>query len=86
MWFLNKTTGLKWEVSDKELIKRLSKDSNYEEIKETVEKKEVKVEKKETKKTTTTTKKKQVINLIEVLKDLLGVDEFDDSKNSVLTH
>ena len=47
MWFLNKTTGLKWEVVDKELIERLSKDSNYEEIKEKVE------EKKEEKKTTT---------------------------------
>lgn len=30
MWFLNKTTGLKWEVTDKELISRLSKDEQYE--------------------------------------------------------
>ena len=47
MWFLNKTTGLKWEVVDKELIKRLLKDSNYEVVKDKVE------EKKEVKKTTT---------------------------------
>lgn len=32
MWFLNKTTGLKWEVTNKELIKRLSKDGQYEKI------------------------------------------------------
>lgn len=32
MWFLNKTTGLKWEVTDKELIKRLTKDEQYEKI------------------------------------------------------
>ncbi|MGF7057191.1 hypothetical protein [Brassicibacter mesophilus] len=49
MWFLNKTTGLKWEITDKEMIKRLSKDDNYEEIKEKVDKK-VKEEKKSTKK------------------------------------
>lgn len=30
MWFLNKTTGLKWDVTDKELIKRLSRDKQYE--------------------------------------------------------
>lgn len=32
MWFLNKTTGLKWEVTDKDLIKRLTKDEQYEKI------------------------------------------------------
>lgn len=32
MWFLNKTTELKWEVTDKELIIRLSKDEQYEKI------------------------------------------------------
>lgn len=48
MWFLNKTTGAKWDIHDKELIDRLSKDNNYEEVKE---KKAVK-KKKQTKKTT----------------------------------
>lgn len=33
-WYLNKETGLKWEVTDKELIKRLSKDGNYEIVEE----------------------------------------------------
>lgn len=33
-WFLNKETGIKWEVEDKELIKRLSKDENYEVVEE----------------------------------------------------
>ncbi len=46
MWFLNKKTGVKWEIIDKNLIDRLSKDSNFEEVKEKVE------EKKEVKKTT----------------------------------
>ncbi|WP_425446669.1 hypothetical protein [Dethiothermospora halolimnae] len=32
-WYLNKETGMKWEVTDEELIKRLSKDKNYEFIK-----------------------------------------------------
>jgi hypothetical protein len=34
MWFLNKNTGLKWEIVDKEIIKRLSKDENYKIIEE----------------------------------------------------
>ncbi|WP_180964040.1 hypothetical protein [Haloimpatiens massiliensis] len=29
-WYVNKETKLKWEVTDEELIKRLSKDENYE--------------------------------------------------------
>lgn len=52
MWFENISTGVKWEIVDKELIKRLSNDDNYEEVKEKVEKK------KETKKTTTKKKSK----------------------------
>lgn len=36
MWFLNKKTGLKWLISDKEHIERLRKDDDYEEIKEEV--------------------------------------------------
>ena len=51
MWFLNKTTGIKWNVVDKELINRLSKDDNYEEVKEVKKAKEV--EKKEEPKKTT---------------------------------
>lgn len=35
MWFLNKETGLKWEVTDEELIQRLKGNEQYEEIKET---------------------------------------------------
>lgn len=34
MWFLNKETGLKWEVTDEELIQRLRTNGQYEEIKE----------------------------------------------------
>lgn len=34
MWFLNKETGLKWEVTDEELINRLLKNGHYEEVKE----------------------------------------------------
>ena len=34
MWFLNKSTGLKWEVVEGGLCKRLSLDSNYEIIEE----------------------------------------------------
>lgn len=48
MWFKNKRTGLKWEVVNEEVIKRLSKDDNYEVVEE------VKVEEnKEIKKSTT---------------------------------
>ncbi len=39
MWFLNKKTGVKWEIVDKELIKRLSNDDNYEEEKKKEKKK-----------------------------------------------
>ena len=34
MWFLNKETGLKWEVHNKDLIKRLKTHETYEVIKE----------------------------------------------------
>jgi hypothetical protein len=30
MWFTNKETGIKWDVTDEELIKRLEKNANYE--------------------------------------------------------
>lgn len=40
-WFLNKETGLKWEVIDDEIIKRISNDETYEKVEE---KKEDKVE------------------------------------------
>lgn len=30
MWFKNKETGIQWDVTDIELIKRLEKNSNYE--------------------------------------------------------
>lgn len=33
-WYVNKETKLKWEVTDEELIKRLSKDENYELVEE----------------------------------------------------
>ena len=33
-WYLNKETGLKWEVTNEELVKRLSKDDNYELVEE----------------------------------------------------
>lgn len=45
-WFLNKETKIKWEVEDSELIKRLTKDENYELVKE----------KKDTKSTSTKSK------------------------------
>lgn len=34
MWYLNKTTGLKWDINekDKDLIKRLDDDKNYEKV------------------------------------------------------
>lgn len=32
MWFLNKETGIRWEVSDLELIKRLESSDHYERI------------------------------------------------------
>lgn len=34
MWFLNKETGLKWDVADQELIQRLQGNSNYEQTDE----------------------------------------------------
>jgi hypothetical protein len=30
MWFKNKETGIQWDVTDEELIKRLEKNANYE--------------------------------------------------------
>lgn len=30
MWFINKETGIHWDVTDLELIKRLEKNANYE--------------------------------------------------------
>lgn len=42
MWFLNKETGLKWEVTDEELIQRLKTNEHYEEIKETKKVAEIK--------------------------------------------
>lgn len=32
MWFLNKQTGLKWEVTDLDSIARCQNDENYEEV------------------------------------------------------
>lgn len=34
MWYLNKETGLKWDINekDKDLIKRLDNDKNYEKV------------------------------------------------------
>lgn len=36
MWYLNKKTGLKWDINekDKDLIKRLDVDMNYEKVEE----------------------------------------------------
>jgi hypothetical protein len=34
MWFLNKETGLSWEVTDQELIQRLQVNVNYEQVDE----------------------------------------------------
>lgn len=42
MWLLNKLTGVKWEIVDTELLERLSKDKNFEEVKEEIEEKVVK--------------------------------------------
>jgi hypothetical protein len=30
MWFKNKETGIQWDVTDEELIKRLERNANYE--------------------------------------------------------
>jgi hypothetical protein len=30
MWFKNKETGIEWDVTDEELIKRLGSNGNYE--------------------------------------------------------
>ncbi|NHN29634.1 hypothetical protein [Paenibacillus agricola] len=30
MWFKNRETGIQWDVTDEELIKRLEKNANYE--------------------------------------------------------
>jgi hypothetical protein len=32
MWFKNKETGVQWDVTDEELIKRLEKNANYEKV------------------------------------------------------
>jgi hypothetical protein len=32
MWFKNKETGIQWDVTDEELIKRLEKNANYEKV------------------------------------------------------
>ena len=56
IWFKNKKTGLKWEVSEPRLIEQLRKDNNYEEIKpkvKPVEKAVNEPNKKKTKKTVT---------------------------------
>lgn len=50
-WYLNKGTGIKWEIIDEELLKRLSKDENYEIIEEKQGKKST------SEKSKTTTKK-----------------------------
>lgn len=42
MWYKNKVTGLVWNVTDKELIDRLEKDSDYEAAKAPQEKKQAK--------------------------------------------
>jgi hypothetical protein len=34
MWFLNKETGLSWQVTDQTLIQRLQTNANYETIPE----------------------------------------------------
>jgi len=33
MWFKNKKSGIKWEVSSKDMITRLQNDEEYEEVK-----------------------------------------------------
>ncbi|MNJ03339.1 hypothetical protein D3C73_1636180 [compost metagenome] len=37
MWFLNKETGLTWDVSDIVLIKRLEQSEHYERVAEPIE-------------------------------------------------
>lgn len=32
MWFKNKETGIQWDVTDMELIKRLESNGNYEKV------------------------------------------------------
>ena len=32
MWFMNKETGIQWDVTDEELINRLEMNVNYEKI------------------------------------------------------
>lgn len=44
MLFKNLTTGLIWSVTNKDRIKDLLSDSNYEEVKETAKKEEAKQE------------------------------------------
>jgi hypothetical protein len=34
MWFLNKETGLTWEVADQELIQRLQLNASYKQVDE----------------------------------------------------
>ena len=48
-WFLNKATGLKWEVIDGEIIKRISNDETYEKVEEKKEEK-IEIKSKSTKK------------------------------------
>lgn len=44
MWYLNKKTGLRWDIneSDKDLIKRLDDDKNYEKVSDKNDKKPLK--------------------------------------------
>lgn len=32
MWFKNRETGIQWDVTDEELIKRLESNDNYEKV------------------------------------------------------
>jgi hypothetical protein len=41
MWFLNKETGLSWDVSDIALIKRLEQSEHFEQVEEPIEQKEI---------------------------------------------
>lgn len=36
MWFLNKQTGVKWEITHQDTIERCKNDENYAEVKEEV--------------------------------------------------
>ena len=47
MLFLNKTTGLKWEISDEEHIQSLLRNKNFELVGEVKEKETKKVKKEE---------------------------------------